>query len=94
MNQSAPNTLQHALGRLTSGHDLDSHEAYASFCTIMDGAASDVEIAALLPALRMKGEAVAEIDRIAAATRTGRAHLAAQQAMFQNLINTLFGSTP
>ncbi len=67
MNQSAPNTLQHALGRLTSGHDLDSHEAYASFCTIMDGAASDVEIAALLTALRMKGEAVAEIEGAARA---------------------------
>ena len=62
MNASAPpSMLQHALSRLTAGHDLDSHEAYAAFCTIMDGAASDVEIAALLTALRMKGEAVPEI---------------------------------
>lgn len=64
---AAPNTLQHALGRLTSGHDLDSHEAYAAFCTIMDGSASDVEISALLTALRMKGEVVSEIEGAARA---------------------------
>lgn len=64
---SVPTTLQHALSRLTAGHDLDSHESYAAFCTIMDGAASDVEIAALLTALRMKGEAVAEIEGAARA---------------------------
>jgi anthranilate phosphoribosyltransferase len=54
-------TLQHALDRLVSGHDLDSTETYAAFSTVMDGQASEVETAALLTALRMKGEAVSEI---------------------------------
>lgn len=54
-------TLQHALDRLIAGNELDSAEAYAAFSAMMDGAASEVEMAALLTALRMKGEAVGEI---------------------------------
>ncbi|MFN0056067.1 MAG: anthranilate phosphoribosyltransferase [Planctomycetales bacterium] len=54
-------TMQHALDRLVTGHDLDSSEAYAAFSTLMDGQASEVEIAALLTALRLKGESVGEI---------------------------------
>ncbi|HBH51135.1 MAG TPA: anthranilate phosphoribosyltransferase [Planctomycetaceae bacterium] len=56
-----PTTLQLALGQLTSGESLDSHAAYAAFGTIMDGGASDVEMAAFLAALRVKGESVDEI---------------------------------
>jgi len=52
---------QHALDRLVTGHDLDSHEAHAAFAAIMDGQAGDVEIAALLTGLRVKREAVGEI---------------------------------
>jgi anthranilate phosphoribosyltransferase len=54
-------TLQHALDRLVNGHDLDVSEAYAAFSALMDGEASDAETAALLTALRVKGEAVTEI---------------------------------
>jgi anthranilate phosphoribosyltransferase len=54
-------TIQHALERLTAGNDLDVSESYAVFCTMMDGQSSDVETAALLTALKMKGEAVPEI---------------------------------
>lgn len=54
-------TIQHALERLVAGHDLDAMEAYAAFGGIMDGQCSEAEIAALLTALRVKGEAVAEI---------------------------------
>jgi anthranilate phosphoribosyltransferase len=54
-------TIQHALERLVTGHDLDAMEAYAAFGGIMDGQCSEAEIAALLTALRVKGEAVAEI---------------------------------
>lgn len=53
--------LQHALDRLVTGHDLDAMEAYAAFGCLMDGQASEVEMAALLSALRVKGESVGEI---------------------------------
>jgi anthranilate phosphoribosyltransferase len=53
--------LQHALDRLVAGHDLESIEAHAAVAAIMDGQASEVETAALLTGLRVKGEAVGEI---------------------------------
>jgi anthranilate phosphoribosyltransferase len=53
--------LEHALGRLVAGNDLDSDEACAAFSAIMEGQASHIEIAALLTALRVKGESVGEI---------------------------------
>jgi len=63
MAQASPpaTTLQLALAQLTSGESLDSHAAYAAFGTIMDGGASEVEMAAFLAALRVKGESVDEI---------------------------------
>ncbi|MGQ0635149.1 MAG: anthranilate phosphoribosyltransferase [Planctomycetaceae bacterium] len=54
-------TIQQALDQLVAGLDLDNSLAYAVFCAIMDGQASEVEVAALLTALRVKGEAVSEI---------------------------------
>lgn len=53
--------LQHALDQLVAGRDLDDAEAYAAFAALMDGQASEAETAALLTALRIKGETVAEI---------------------------------
>src|SRR5579863_2631145 len=53
--------LQHALDRIVAGHDLESGQAHAAFSAIMDGHATEVETAALLTALRMKGESVSEI---------------------------------
>lgn len=54
-------TMQQVLERLVAGHDLDASEAYAAFSAVMDGAVSEVETAALLTALRVKGETVEEI---------------------------------
>ena len=54
-------SLHDALEILVAGRDLDAPAAYAAFAAIMDGRASDVEMAALLTALRVKGEAVGEI---------------------------------
>jgi anthranilate phosphoribosyltransferase len=53
--------LDHALDRLVTGNDLESGEAHAAFSAIMDGQASEVETAALLAGLRVKGESVGEI---------------------------------
>ncbi len=55
------NFIQNALEQLTTGHDLDESEACAAFSAIMDGESSEIETAALLTALRMKGEGVGEI---------------------------------
>ncbi|MEA2693051.1 MAG: anthranilate phosphoribosyltransferase [Acidobacteriota bacterium] len=58
-----------ALGRLTSGQSLSCEETEQLFGLLMDGEVSDPMKAALLVALRMKGEAVAEICGAAAAMR-------------------------
>jgi anthranilate phosphoribosyltransferase len=68
--------LEHALDRLMTGNDLESGEAYAAFSAIMDGQASEIETAALLTALRVKGESVGEIVGAARAMheRAARIH--------------------
>ncbi len=54
-------SLHEHLERVVMGHDLASDDAYAAFTAIMQGEVSEVEMAALLTALRVKGEAVGEI---------------------------------
>ena len=49
------------LERVVHGHHLDESEAYAAFSALMDGGCTEAEIAALLTALRIKGEAVSEL---------------------------------
>ncbi len=58
-----------ALRRVTSGESLDRDEAEDLFGRMIDGEVSDPLKAALLVALRMKGEAVAEMAGAAAAMR-------------------------
>jgi anthranilate phosphoribosyltransferase len=54
-------SLHEHLERVVTGHDLASDDAYTAFTAIMQGEVSEVEMAALLTALRVKGEAVGEI---------------------------------
>ena len=49
------------LNRLLSGSDLTREEAYAAMAEIMSGDASESQIAALLVALRAKGETSEEM---------------------------------
>lgn len=49
------------IGKLASRHDLSAAEAEAAFTAVMEGRASPVQIAALLVALRTKGETAAEV---------------------------------
>ncbi|HEX5758033.1 MAG TPA: anthranilate phosphoribosyltransferase [Thermoanaerobaculia bacterium] len=58
-----------ALARVAAGQDLRREETEELFGQLMDGALSEPLTAALLVALRMKGEAVAEIAGAAAAMR-------------------------
>ncbi len=50
-----------ALQKIFAGQDLTAEETHDAFSGIMDGQTNDVEIAALLTALKMKGESVGEI---------------------------------
>lgn len=59
--------IEHALHRVCDRHDLTTSEMRAVISTIMEGKSSEVEIAALLTALRVKGESVAEITGAAQA---------------------------
>ncbi len=63
--------LREAIARVVDGHDLSEIEMSACVEEILSGAASAALVAGLLVALRMKGEAVAEL---AGAARVLRAH--------------------
>ncbi len=56
-----------ALGRLVSGASLSESEAAAVIGEVLDGAASPAQTAALLVALRMKGESVEEMTGLVTA---------------------------
>jgi anthranilate phosphoribosyltransferase len=49
------------LNTLSAGEDLTSQEARAALMTVLDGEATDAQIAGFIIALRMKGECVEEI---------------------------------
>ena len=64
-----------ALVRLTAGESLTREETEELFGQLMDGLVSETLKAALLVALRMKGEAVSEISGAAAAMRSRSIHI-------------------
>ncbi len=64
--------LKPALARLASGACLSREAAEQAFAAVMDGAASDAQIAALVTAMRVRGETV---DELAGATRAMRARM-------------------
>ncbi|MCH7689365.1 MAG: anthranilate phosphoribosyltransferase, partial [Planctomycetes bacterium] len=53
--------IRTALDLILEGRDLSAEEMQAAMAVIMDGRAGEAQTAALLTALRIKGEAVAEI---------------------------------
>ncbi len=53
--------ITHAIKTMIDGKDLTEQEAYEAIDQVMSGQATDAQIAGLLVALRVKGEAVAEI---------------------------------
>ncbi len=58
-----------AIGSVASGGSLSEDEAYEVMTAVMDGAATDAQIASLVTAIRMKGESVDEIVGFARAMR-------------------------
>lgn len=61
--------IDKAIKRVVDGHHLGRDEMHAVFGQVMDGKTSDVQKAALLVALRMKGETAEEITGAALAMR-------------------------
>ena len=71
----APKGPKEALWRLAAGEHLTREETEELFGQLMDGLVSDPIKAALLVALRMKGESVPEIAGAAAAMRRRSVHI-------------------
>ena len=66
------NNLKPFLARLAANERLTDTEAEAAFDVIMSGEATPAQIGALLMAMRVRGEIVAEIDR--KSTRLNSSH--------------------
>ncbi len=58
-----------AIKKVVDGHDLSRSEAIGAMNEIMGGGATDAQIAALITALRMKGETADEVSGFAAVMR-------------------------
>ncbi len=67
---SDPGLLTRAIDTLAAGEDLERDQAYAVLAEVMAGGASEIQIAALLIALRTKGETVQELAGLAEAMRS------------------------
>jgi len=78
-------SLRAAIETAMAGREVAAPELEAAFGEIMDGNASPVQIAALLVALRTRGETVAEI---AAAARALRARAVAASAVDPRTVDT------
>src|SRR5579875_3779283 len=61
--------MKHAIQHLIEGKDLGEAEAADAMTQIMEGTATPAQIAALVVALRMKGETIAEITSFARVMR-------------------------
>lgn len=67
--------LTRAIDQLASGEDLTTEDAAAVLAEIMSGNATDVQIAAVLIALRTKGETVEELTGLARTMRELATHV-------------------
>jgi anthranilate synthase/phosphoribosyltransferase len=67
--KSGNHKLQQFISQVLGGTDLDRRQAYEAMHEIMNGAATPAQIAALLVAMRMKGEKPAEVAGLAQAMR-------------------------
>jgi len=73
-------SIQEALDFAIEGNDVPADVAHDAVSALMDGECGDVEIAALLTALRTKGESVDEIFGAARAMREHAAPIATQSS--------------
>jgi anthranilate phosphoribosyltransferase len=71
-------SVHFALQKITAGEVLAREEAQAAMGEIMDGNASSLQVAALIGALRMRGETIDEIVGFASAMRERAIHVNAK----------------
>ncbi|MDO4270564.1 MAG: anthranilate phosphoribosyltransferase [Eubacteriales bacterium] len=67
--------MQQAIHAAINGRDLNYDTARAAMEQMMDGTATEIEMATLLTALRMKGETITEITACAEVMREKGAHI-------------------
>ncbi|HDQ44236.1 MAG TPA: anthranilate phosphoribosyltransferase [bacterium] len=77
--------IQEAIRKTVEGEDLSIQESRAVAATVMEGAATDAQIAALLVALRLKGETIDEVTGFA---RAMRERASAVKCGFDRLVDT------
>src|SRR5881409_1361843 len=82
---SAPVPLLEAIAALANRRSLTESQTTAVFATVMQGAATPAQIAALLIGLRAKGETV---DEVAGAVRALRQAMVPVQAAGEHLVDT------
>lgn len=79
--------IQLAIHEAINGRDLDYTIARTTMEEMMDGTATDIEMATLLTALRMKGETITEITACAEVMREKGAHIEPKGAVM-DLVGT------
>lgn len=75
--------IQQAIHTVINGKDLDYNTARATMEEMMDGTATDIEMATLLTALRMKGETITEITACAEIMREKGTHINPRGAVME-----------
>jgi anthranilate phosphoribosyltransferase len=80
--------MEKELGKLMSGEKLEREESAALFEAVIRGELSDVEIAALLVALKMRGETAEEIAGAAQALRKGARVFPRPDYVFADIVGT------
>jgi len=70
------------IGKVVEGRDLSADESAAAMTEIMEGRASDAQIACFITALRMKGETVDEITGCASVMRQKATRVRAEGGRF------------
>ena len=77
--------IKEVIGKVIAGEDLSAEEAYNVMNEIMDGGATDAQIAAFITALRLKGETV---DEITGFTRVMREKATRIEHQAENVVDT------
>jgi anthranilate phosphoribosyltransferase len=85
MNRKEEDMIAELIRKVSDRQDLAGGEAHAAMAEIMSGAATPVQIAAFLVAMRMKGETV---DEVTAFAQVMREHALPVRASRQPLVDT------